>query len=167
MLDTGAGESELRARLHLNATTARRLVGKRPWQFAAIVLYRAEMPGWALIESHPSRGSASSTPGPDVTATLHRAGAGHPDRKVTVTSGKVTVTSAARSKTRLQAGMCKGISDVRGYVGSYRQRVYVNAGILEERAVNDGKHPQHPGMCQRMKSLAAYVGDSGRDNWDF
>jgi hypothetical protein len=50
---------------------------------------------------------------------------GHP--KVTVTSAKLTVTLATRSKIEWQAGMSKRMSDVRSYVGGYERRVYVNA----------------------------------------
>jgi len=63
--------------------------------------------------------------------------------------------------------MCKEMSDVQSYVRGYRERVYVNAWILKEKAGKSGKCPQHPGMCQIMNSLAGYVGYGGRDNWDF
>jgi len=69
-------------------------------------------------------------------------------------------------KIRQQAGMSKLMSDVRSYVGGYRQRAYVSAAILEEKTGKGEKHPLHPGMCQRINSLAGYAGDGQRDNWD-
>ena len=41
---------------------------------------------------------------------------------------KSTGYSGPRDKIKWQAGMSKLMSDVRGYVGGYRQPVYVNAG---------------------------------------
>jgi hypothetical protein len=49
----------------------------------------------------------------------------HP--KVTPTSAKATVTMAASGKIGQQAGMSKGMSDVRSYVGVHEERVYVKA----------------------------------------
>lgn len=57
--------------------------------------------------------------------------------------------------------MSKRMSDVRSYVGGYRRRVYVKAGILKEKAGKDEKHTQHPGMCKGMKGMAGYVAGGG------
>ena len=91
----------------------------------------------------------------------------HPGQgKVTVTSGKVTVTSAARNNTTLQAGMCKAISDVRGYVGlQAAEATRLRAG-REGNAGKSEKHPWQAGMSKGMNGLAGYVAGGGRENWD-
>jgi hypothetical protein len=105
-------------------------------------------------------------PGPDVTRRLQKRAPDLGQGKVTVTSGEVTVTAAARNKNTLQAGMCKAISDVRGYVGLQGEEARRLPARREGKAGKSEKRRWQPGMSKGMKGLAGYVASGGRDNWD-
>ena len=82
----------------------------------------------------------------------------------TVTTGKVPVTAARRSKIRRQAGMSKLMSDVRGYVGGCRRRVYVNASRF--RQAIRGERSRNVIDTQGRLDLCRSQGTKQRDNWN-
>jgi hypothetical protein len=71
---------------------------------------------------------------------------------------KVPVTAAGRSKIKWQTGMSKLMSDVRGYVGSYRQRVYVNAGDSGREGQEGWETPAAPRNVPKNEELAGICG---------
>jgi hypothetical protein len=87
--------------------------------------------------------------------TKPRVDCGHipPSHPGTVTTGKVPVTAAGRSKIKWQAGMSKLMSDVRGYVGSYRQRVYVNAADSGREGREGWETPAAPRNVPKNEEL--------------
>jgi hypothetical protein len=90
---------------------------------------------------------------------------GHP--KVTVPSGKVTVTVAISTKITWQAGMSRGMSAVRSYVRLPVTETPGYSQISNDKAGKSEKHPWQAGMYKGMSGLEGYVACRERDNWDF
>jgi hypothetical protein len=115
--------------------------------------------GWVVLLLASERGI--SEPGSDEMLRQGYNGA-RPDHG----QGKVTVTAAARNKTTLQAGMCKGISGVRGSVGLQGEQGRQLAGSAWRESWKSEKRPWQPGMSKARKNVAGYVAGRGRGNWD-
>lgn len=111
---------------------------------------------------------AISEPGPaaSVTARLTTHARITVRQKGTITPAKVTVTRAAASKSPWQAGMFKGISDVRGYVDVARPKWHETRRGSSEKAEKSEKRPWQPGMSKEVKSLRGCVPGGGSDSWD-
>jgi len=101
-----------------------------------------------------------------VTTKLREVLALHRQPQVTVTSGHVTVTPAEKRKIPWQAGMWKGISGIRSYVGTKRGNRAPGGRCPRENAGTGEKHPWQPRMSKGMNSLPGYVAVGGRDNRD-
>jgi hypothetical protein len=104
---------------------------------------------------------------PSVTETLQTPVQDRSHPKVTPSSAKVTFTTAAGTKIAWQAGMSKGMSDVRSYV-ALRAEYSAECDRRPNKEVGKSeKHAWYPGMYKGMKSLAGYVARGGRENRDF
>jgi hypothetical protein len=89
----------------------------------------------------------------------------HP--KVTPTSRKVPVTTAASGKIVWQAGMSKRTSDVRGYVPLQVTKSPDYLRPSKEQPEKSEKHSWQAGMYPGMNKLAGYMACRDRDNQDF
>ena len=60
--------------------------------------------------------------------------------------------------------MCKGISEIRGYVGPEVGKASCPSAMHADKVGNGEKRPWQAGMSKLMNVLAGYVGRDGRDN---
>jgi hypothetical protein len=90
---------------------------------------------------------------------------GHP--KVTVPSGKVTVTVAISTQITWQAGMSRGMSEVQRYMTLEASHSAEGDRRPNEESRERDKNSYEAGMYKGMSGLAGYVACRDRDNWDF
>jgi hypothetical protein len=111
--------------------------------------------------------NAGTAPTVHITGMLQRRVGLRSHPNVTVTPAKSTVTAAALSKIRWQAGMLSQISDRRGYVRLQATKFGESRELPNKEAGKSEKHAWQAGMYKAMNSLAGYVDRDGRENWDF
>jgi len=124
------------------------------------------VPGYSRSSVTIQAGGQPARPDTQCYSNVNRARFEHRRGKSNRYVGKSKGYMGGREQNPWQPGMCRGISDVRGYVALQAANGEKLVEGSSEKAGNSEKHPRYPGMYKGMRRLRGYVAGGGRDSWN-